>query len=281
MKRTAIYISMLVLLLSFGLVSCDAMFSKNLFSGMTHKKPTATEMAAKTPAQMQTYVDSAANIQQLTDDPALKQAALDALAPYYDPTNPAVDLGSPEAQIAAVVAADISIQTVPDAATFSASVLGQIVATSGSGLKLDTPADITNFVAAILPTDLKDAMTSGAAMPAAFADMIAAFVTANEAYTALGAGIAGTPPAYADGTNLTDSQKNDIAVNAMISGLICAVSPVSGTDLATALWGSLVDPAASNSQITISPTGFSDLTSTGSIANLLDASTLGALLGGK
>ena len=129
---------------------------------------------------------------------------------------------------------------------------------------------------------MKDALASGAAMPAAFEEMIAAFSTANKAYTALGAGVAGTPPAYADGTNLSESQKNEIAVNAVISGLISAVSPVSGTDAAAALWNSFVDPAAAGSQIKISSSAFTDLTTgTGDIANLLGASSVGALFGGK
>jgi len=286
MKRTTIFISMLVLLLSLGLVSCDAMFETNLFAGLANKPASADEIAAKSPSELQDYISGDSRLQDLAADSIKKDAALGSLKPYYDVTNPAVDMGTSEAQTAAIVAAEIAIKTVPDAAGLSGSILAFV---SNNTISTATTADVTNMVAQVLPKDIADTLTGGGAMPQAFSTMIDAFVTANGAFQALGAGIAGATPAYADGTSVSSVDKQGIAVNAVIAGLLSAITPTDpGTTVAEALWIALSDPTTVDGSspnpppIAIDPATFSNLigTSTGtpsSIANLLTASGLGDL----
>jgi hypothetical protein len=291
MKRTAILLSMLVLL-SLALVSCDAMFSTNIFSKATHPTPSAADMTNKTPVEMQAYVASAANLEQLAQDPALKAAALDALG-YGAADPPPPPATTPDDQIAAIVAADIAIRTVPVAAQFSAGILGYLV--GGGSVPTDasgntTLAGVTTLVDAILPQDIQDGIASGGAMPQSFLDMIGAFAGANDAYNALGLGIGTT--GYAEGTGLSSSDKSDIAVNAVISGLISAIEPLNAAvpgsptpaEIADALWSALIDPASAGSVISIDPAAFTtltDTTGTGAVANLLAASGLASLMGGN
>lgn len=302
MKRTAMFLSMLVLLLSVALVSCDAMFTTNAFAKITHPKPSASDIASKTPDQLQTYTASATNLQQLKDDSTLKEEALKNLATYYAPATGTVDAKQPEVQTAAIVAADIIIKTNPEAAVLSGSILSY-VAQEGSSFKApDSTSGITSLVENILPASITDSLAPGAAMPATFLDMITAFSDANAAYQTLGAGVAGSggaTPAYADGTSVSTSEASAIAVNALVSGLISAIQPndASGVpianptpdQIASALWTALSDPTtvdpavtpAADQPITFDPAAFNDIIGTGSapgnIANLVMAAGLDSL----
>jgi hypothetical protein len=113
-------------------------------------------------------------------------------------------------------------------------------------------------------------------MPSSFNDVIGAYLQADAAYQALGAGV-GSDSGYAPGLNLSSSEKADIAVNAVIADLISTVVP-SGTDAqkAQALWSAITDPANAVTFIGPSPT-FSILTTTGPVANLVDQTSLGSM----
>jgi hypothetical protein len=296
MRRTAIFISMLVLLLSLALVSCDAMFTSNVFAKITHPTPSAADMSSKTPDQLQTYAGSQYGMSVLANDPALKEAALAAAAAYYLPsTGYTPDPTTPEVQTAAIVAADISINTVPDAASLTGGILS-FVLDSNNKVSTTTTEETTTLIQGILPDDIKNAVLGGGEMPSSFTDMIAAYSQANAAFMVLGAGIepavTGAKPVFADGTSLAAGQANSIAVNAMISGLLTAVKPmVAGTstpivnptpdELAAALWTALVDPTtvsatAANPPITIDPLAFNALigtTTTSTGADLIDPKT--------
>jgi hypothetical protein len=274
MKRWTALFSLLVVLVSLSMVSCDAMFSTNVFAKLTHPTPSAAELAAKTPSEMQDYVSSTENMNQLADDPDLKDAALTALG-YGEAQTPPASALTPDEQLAAIVAAEIFIQTVPDAAGLSASVLGALA--GGSALSSASESDIASFIESVLPAGIQDGVAPGAPMPADFAAMIEAFISANDAYEALGQGLVDGGGGYAAGLDLTSSEKADIAVNAVISGLVAAVVPASGT-AAEALWLALTDPAGASSYITVPSTAIDDLTSgAGPIASLVGASSIGAM----
>lgn len=293
MKRTAIFISMLVLLLSVGLVSCDAMFQTNLFAKLTHPTPSAADMATKSPGQLQEYMNSATNLKMLANDAALKEAALSNLAAYYvaSPGN-SVDATLSDVQTAAIVAADIAIKTIPDAAGLSNSILAYVA--SGSNISTDSNAAITSLVEQVLPQDIAASLTAGDAMPTTFVDMIDAFMQANAAYQVLGKGLAGSTT-YADGTDVSTNAKTEIAVNAVIAGLLCAIEPATmagpsptSEEIASSLWDALLDPTNPTPAFTIPSATFDDLIGTGAsptptpISNLLTASGLDQLFtGGK
>lgn len=290
MKRTTIFISMLVLLLSLGLVSCDAMFETNLFAKMTHPEQSAADISAKTPDQMQEYTNSAFNLKTLVDNPDLKTAALEKLATYY--ADPAA-MGSSDAQTAAIVAAEIAIKTVPEAAGLSGSILA-FVSNKDNKISTDTTTDVTNMVTQVLPKEIADTLAGGGDMPQAFTEMIDAFVLANDAFQALGTGI-GTGATYADGTSVSSVEQQSIAVNAIIAGLLSAVTPAviadpvagpTSEEIATGLWIALSDPTtvaqgAASPPITINIATFGNLIGTGTdpgpVSNLLTASGMGEL----
>jgi hypothetical protein len=247
------------------------MFSNNVFAKLTHPTPSVAEISAKTPAEMQTYISSAENLNQLAADPELKAAALANLAAVYGTSATTADK-----QTAAVVAADISIGTVPDAVSFSASILGGLL--TSSSLSVGTESDLSSFIKAALPADIASSVSPGAAMPSNFKDMIGAYLAADSAYAALGAGVGADDNKYAADLGLTSSKKAEIAVNAVISGLISAVQPESGDTSpaakAEALWAALT---GDSSAFTIPSTALDDLTKAGAIANLVNASSLGSM----
>jgi hypothetical protein len=314
MKRTTIVSSMLVFLLALTLASCDSMFNTNIFAKMTHKTPSVSEIQQKSPDELKTYIASEANMTILTDNEDLKAAALDTLAAVYASDSTA---SASDQQTAAVVAADISIQTVPVAAQFSSDLLASVVkgnandltSTDSTGASVVTEASISDFVETILPSDIVSSIQSGdTTPPQTFTDLITAFASANEAYAALGSSLTPvvssdgtTSYAYADGV-VDSSASSEVAVNAVIAGLITAVIPATATDvngdgkvtssdvtaaqISTALWAAMLDPANASSAISIDSSVLDSLTSTdssgttSSIAKLVLASGLGSLLGG-
>jgi hypothetical protein len=268
MKRATILLSVLVLLFSLFMVSCEAMFTTNIFGKLTHPTPSVADMQSKTPSEMQDYVSSAQNIKQLADDPSLKAAALANMAGVYGGGTTTADQ-----QTAAIVAADISIKTVPDALGLSGSVLSAL--TSGSTLSSGSATDVASFIKNVLPPDIKGSVAPGAAMPSSFSDMINAYLQANSAYQALGTGV-GSDGGYAPGLNLSSSEKADIAVNAVIAGLIASVAPTGPSPVADALWSALIDPTNAASFIGTSTT-FSALTNAGPVAKLVAQTSLGSM----
>jgi hypothetical protein len=274
MKRATTLVSMLVLILSLTIVSCDAMFTTNIFSKLTHPTPSAADIAKKTPAEMKDYVSSQENMKQLADDPDLKAAALANLESVYG-----VSAATTDQQTAAIVAAEISIQTVPAAAEFSVSILGALA----EGKAPSSPASLDEMLAFIkdaLPGDIASGVSPGATMPSSFSGMIDAFLQAHRAYDALGAGV-GSGGGYAPGLGLTSGEKADIAVNAVIAGLIGAVNPKpnhDAADVAGALWGALVDPANAGSYFFNSLPTLSELVNgSGPTVDLVNAAGLGSL----
>jgi hypothetical protein len=261
---------MLGLLLAISLSSCDAMFSTNAFATLTHTAPTAAEISAMSPADLQAYIASAENLKQLTADASLKTAALDNLSRVYGSSAISADQ-----QTAAIVAAKIEIGTVPDALSFAASVQAKII--GGTALSSASPNDISAIVESALPADMKNAIAPGASMPASFAEMIDAFVGANGAYAALGAGVVADGNGYAAGLNPSQAEKDEIAANAVISGLLVAVTPTNpGQTKAEALWAAL---AGSAGTFAIPSSTLDGLTNgAGPIAALVAASSFGSKL---
>jgi hypothetical protein len=266
MKRATILLTVLVLLFSLILVSCEAMFTTNIFGKLTHPKPSVADMLDKSPAEMQDYISSTENMNQLAEDSDLKDAALANMAAVYGG-----GATTSNQQTAAIVAAEISIRTVPDASGLSASILGALA--NGSQMSSDTEDDFISFVNSVLPADIADSVAPGADMPASFSDMIEAYLQANMAYQALGVGVG----AVGYTADVSSAEMADIAVNAVIAGLISSVDPPShnNADTAAVLWEALTGTAP---VFTIDPDTLEDLTSTGSsIANLVLASSLGSM----
>jgi hypothetical protein len=284
MNRMTGYLSILVLFLSLALVSCEQMYTTNLFGSLTHPKPSVSAMQKKSPDQIKEYISSTANLNQLIDDPDLKAAALTALGYGSGQTVPTTAVTADQ-QTAAIVAAEIAIKTVPVASGFSAAVLGTLA--SGSELSTETTADVVSLVESVLPDEIASSLQAGSTTPPdSFIQMINAYADANAAYEALGTGVASNAGSYAEGLSISSSETKDIAVNAVIAGMINAVTPVGITnptsaDVAVALWSALNNNAAAETYVTVSSTTLDTLTSgTGPIACLVTASGLGSLLEG-
>jgi hypothetical protein len=261
MKRRTVIVSMLVLPVVLALVSCEPMFSTNLFSSLTQKTITPESIAAMTPAEIVALTDSADSMAKLAADKAAKDAALAGLAAAYaNPLNSSAD-----GQAAAIAAAEISIMTVPDAAQIAASAINLVT------LKFSTASatDIVNALTGILPADIAGSIGSSSQPPAAFIEMVAAFTNASDAFTALNNGISGPSPAYAD-PNITSAQKMEIAVNAVISAIFSTITPkpTMGTT-AEALWSALCNPAGASGILS-----FDGAAITSGPANLLTAAGL-------
>ena len=256
-KWRTVILSMLVLPLEFALVSCEQMFSTNLFSSITQKTITAASIAGMTAAEIVALTGSADSMAKLAADQAAKDAALAKLAVAYN-----ADPSTSDGQAAAMAAADISIMTVPDAAQFAASAINLVT------LKFSTASatDIVNALTGILPVGIAGSIGSASQPPAAFISMVAAFTSASDAFTALNSGISGSPPAYAD-PGVTSAQKMEMAVNAVISAVFSTITPSSGTT-AEALWSALCNPAGASGFLTFDPAV------TSGPANLLTAAGL-------
>ncbi len=301
MKRTTLVSSMLVFLLALSLVSCDSMFNTNIFAKMTHKTPSVSEIEQKSPEELKTYISSDANVTILKDNPDLKEAALESLATTYTSTDASVT--TTDKQTAAVVAADISIQTVPVAAQFSSDLLAALVDGSAENLTSSgsvTADTVSSFIETVLPADVVTSIKAGdATPPSSFTDLISAFFEANTAYQALGTsleyvdtdgdGIADSY-VYADGV-VSSSESSELAINAVIAGLITAIdtngsadtTAATSAEISTALWNAMVTGTA---DFTIEDSVLDSLTSqnddgssTNSIAKIVLASSLASLLG--
>jgi hypothetical protein len=273
MKRTPVLIVFVSLVLALSMVSCDAMFSNNLFGGMTHKKLSADSIQGQTPSELKDTLDSDYNRDQFAEDPQLRQAVLDQLAGSYDPGqggNP----GTSEGQVAAILAADLIIQTDPAAAGLVAGAMG--IVTAGVPDVPDTEW-FTDAVSGMLSQSVKEVFDAGGATPPQeFIDMIAAFEDASAAYYALNDGV-GVDDAYDAGVE--SSEAAEIAVNALIAGLVETLQPTGGyTTVAEALWAAMLDPASADSFITVPGGDFEasmdDLTGDSGIGNLLGAAGL-------
>ncbi len=260
MKRRTVILSMLVLPLGFLLMSCDQMFSINLFSSLTQKAITAGSIAGMTPAEIVALTGSADSMAKLAADQAAKDAALAKLAVAYN-----ADASTSGGQAAAIAATDISIKTVPDAAQFAASAINLVTLNFSTA----SATDIVNALTGILPADIAGSVGSSTQPPAAFIAMVAAFTSASAAFTALNTGISGSPPAYAD-PSVTSAQKMEIAVNAVISGVLNTITPTSGT-AAEALWAALCAPSSASGFLSFD-SGVAS--STGPAGNLIAAAGL-------
>jgi len=283
MKRTLVAIPSLVLLISLTLVSCDAMFSDNLFAKLTHPTPSADELKQKSPDQMLQYISSQQNMSVLTSNSDLKAAALGSLTTTYNTSTVPVEL-----QTAAVAAAEISIQTVPSASQLSASILGALV--GGTSVSIATTSDITTLVQKVLPNDIAASLANGdTTPPASFTAMIEAYTQANTAYTALAASItSGGTGSYDPSINLgstaadASAAKSDIAVNAVISTLIGAITPTTSASTADVLWAAMSGGSTDFTVTGLSKTDLTSKTSTNPAAILVNASglDLSKLIGG-
>jgi hypothetical protein len=112
--------------------------------------------------------------------------------------------------------------------------------------------------------------------------MIAAFKEASAAYDALGASVSANGGAYDSSSGITDSDKNGIAVNAVIATIVSSSTDKDGKTFADdnaraqALWTALQNPSSASSSISLSD--MSDVKTSG-VSSLITASSLGSLLG--
>jgi hypothetical protein len=270
MKRTPTLFVFACVIVSLSLLSsCDAMFSNNVFGGMTHKKLTTDSIRGQTPSELKETLDSDYNRDQIAEDPALKDAVLDTLEAAYDDPG---ETGTPEGQTAAILAADIIIGTVPDAAQLAAGAVGILLAD-----RPDTPDAqwFSDTLSGVLPQDIKSAFDTGSPTPPqGFVDAIAAFLDANTTYAALNAGIT-------DGysASVTGEEATEIAVNAVIAAMVGLITPSGGgsfgsdQDRAQALWTAMLDPESADSLIGIDGDAMGDLTkpATSAVGNILTA----------
>lgn len=278
MKRTTTIFVLTCLAISLSMFSCDAMFEGNLFGGMTHKELSAGSIQDKSPTELKEIFDSDYNRKQLAEDPDLKKAALDTLKDSYaDPG----DTGAAEGQLAAILAGDIIIGTDPAASQLAAGALGAIQTMQdlqgiGSPTEDDIRKAFTDIMNDILPLDIQSALGTEPAPPQSFSDMIAAFAAADEAYSALNAGLGPDGTYLAD---VTDDEKVGIAFNALVAGLVGIVAPLDGNgvaiveptsaQIAQALWSAISDPESAMSYIEIPDTAFDELTGESGIGNIL------------
>jgi hypothetical protein len=268
---------MTICALSF--VACDAMFTNNAYASITHPTPSTDSIASMTASDILTYYDSAENRRQVASNSAIKDALLSRLAALYAP--PAKGAS---AEQAAIAAARISTQAVPAAAQLSSSVVGYLVGMAANQtFKMPSSTkDIVNIIASVMPSDIASALASGSAMPASFDAMISAYMSANSAYTALGKDVAassdGKTYAY---TGLSSSEKNEIAADALLSGVIGAMTPSNKSESQSqAIWSALSNPSKADSHISLSTDLIASFTKGSSpITTLISASSLGKLGG--
>jgi len=261
--------------------SCDAMFEGNLFGGMTHTKLSAGSLQDKSPAELEEILDSDYNLRQLAEDPELKKVVLDQLEEEYLDKGPGTGTDTAEGQLAAILAGDIIIGTDPAAAQLEAGALGAIQ-TVQDLQDIENPTQetirnaFTDIMNDILPLDIQNAIGVETAPPQSFIDMIAAFAAADDAYRALNAGLGPDGTYLAD---VTDSEKVEIAFNALVAGFVGIIVPLDGNgaaiagptsaDIAQALWSAISDPANAVDCVSIPTTAFDDLTGESGIGNIL------------
>jgi hypothetical protein len=264
MKYRSIPIKIVLLISTVTLLaSCDAMFTTNMFAKLTHKTPSTDTVAAMSPAELQKFISSPINMAMLEDDPALKAAALTNLRNVY--TSGTADAAT--RQQAAIVSADISIQTVPAAAAIANNLLST-AATNFDKISTATPASFASLMQDVLPASVGSALSSGQATPPAeFTQIIGAFQEANAAYAALDTAIPGDAATYA---SLPASQTATIAVNCVLSGLVSAVTPTTGASVADALWTGMAEAQSGAPTVTafiIPSTTFDDVTASNVVAD--------------
>ena len=243
MRRTAIHSIVLVPLLMLALVSCDQMFSTNLFASLTQKKISADSISSMSVSDVEALLSSTDSMNQLAADQAARQAALKKLAGAYATK---AQQATASGQAAAIAAATIAIKTDPDAAQFTASAVSLVASLSFSSTT--GPGEVATALLGVLPPDISTLLSSDAQPPSSFVQMVSALTSANGAYQALAGGVA-SDGGYADSSVGAD-QKMEIAADAAISGVLSAVKPGSSQpSAAAALWSSLRNPDHASSYL--------------------------------
>jgi hypothetical protein len=274
MKRTPRLFVFACVIVSLSLLSsCDAMFSNNVFGGMTHKKLTTDSIQGQTPSELKETLDSDYNRDQITEDPELRQAVLDTLETSYDDPG---ETDTAEGQTAAILAADIMIGTVPDAAQLAAGAVGILL----SDIPETPDAQwFSDSLSGVLPQDIKSAFDGASPTPPqGFVDAIAAFLDANTAYALLNEGL--DSGEYA--ASVSGEEATEIAVNAVIAAMVGLITPPGGgsfgsdQDRAQALWTAMLHPESADSIIGIDGAAMGDLTdpATSAVGNILTAADL-------
>jgi hypothetical protein len=286
MKRTPVIFVLACAAISLSMFSCDAMFEGNVFGGMTHKKLSAGSLQDKSPVELKEIFDSDYNLKQLAEDPELKEGVLDQLEEEYLDKGPGTGTETAEGQLAAILAGDIIIGTDPAASQLAAGALGAIQTMQDlQDISNPTEDDIrntfTDIMNDILPLDIKNAIGVETAPPQSFVDMIAAFAAADDAYSALNAGLGPDGTYLAD---VTDEEKVGIAFNALVAGLIGIVVPLDDANndgiftpiadptseqVALALWTAISNPESAMDAIRITDTAYDDLLGESGIGNIL------------
>jgi hypothetical protein len=179
---------------------------------------------------------------QVMNDPALLDATLDTLDNYYD-SEQGGNPESAEGQTAAILAADIIIQTSPATAQFSAAAVGAIesIMEMADSEAEPTQEEVLNLISSILPVDVLEAYNAGSPTPPeSFIEIVATYTQLYDIYTALSSGL--ESGSYA--ADIDAGEAVDIAVNALFSGVIYLVGQAvgEGQDIASALWSAMLDP---------------------------------------
>ncbi len=233
---------LVLVLLVAGLMSCDALFEFNLFARLAQPELTVDSIQEQTPSELEDTLDSQDAMNQVMNDPALLDATLDTLDNYYD-SEQGGNPESAEGQTAAILAADIIIQTSPVTAQFSAAAVGAIesIMEMADSEAEPTQEEVLNLISSILPVDVLEAYNAGSPTPPeSFIEIVATYTQLYDIYTALSSGL--ESGSYA--ADIDAGEAVDIAVNALFSGVIYLVGQAvgEGQDIASALWSAMLDP---------------------------------------
>jgi hypothetical protein len=246
-------------------MSCDALFEFNLFARLAQPELTVDSIQEQTPSELEDTLDSQDAMNQVMDDPALLDATLGTLAGYYTS-----DTTSAEGQTAAILAADIIIQTSPATAQFSAAAVGAIesIMEMADSETEPTQEEVLNLISSILPVDVLEAYNAGSPTPPeSFIEIVSTYGSLYTIYEDLSSGL--ESGSYA--ADVDAGEAVDIAVNALFSGVISLVDPVAEQDVASALWSAMLDPQ--NASTYLNEPDFESVfgETTGSLANILTA----------
>lgn len=267
MKRTLGFALPILFLLVLVFTSCDALFEFNLFARLAQPELTVDSIQEQTPSELEDTLDSQDAMNQVMNDPALLDATLGTLDNYYD-SEQGGDPSSAEGQTAAILAADIIIQTSPAAAQFSAAAVGAIesIMEMADSEAEPTQEEVLNLISSILPVDVLEAYNAGSPTPPeSFVEIVATYTQLYDIYTALSSGL-GSGSYAAD---VDAGEAVDIAVNAVFAGVISLIDPVAEQDVASALWSAMLDPQNASSYV--NEPNFNSVfgENTGSLANIL------------
>jgi len=239
MNRKPILLPASILIAVLFLVSCDQMFTMNVFKAAGLGQvgvSSADEIGSMSSADAFTAINDAASspkfFETLEGDSAVKNAYLDKLLAAASDSS----LPKAEQEQALVLAASIELET-----TAASTVVSNIVSslTSGTG-----NIDVEETIKSIMPTEITSQMRPGSPAPAEFTEMIEAFSNANRIYTDLGTRI-GADASLPSGSA---TSAGDVAQLALVSYVVSSVESTDpSVSVADALWAAMNPPVGQTS----------------------------------